>query len=67
MLLLWAILFLFVAIVLFIVAFGGVAIAISFFTKILFFISFLCFLIALILMILEKIKTKEKEEKEEEF
>lgn len=60
MLLLWAILFLALAILLGISAFGGIAIAISFFTKVLFFASFLCFLVALILIIVEKIKAREK-------
>jgi uncharacterized membrane protein YtjA (UPF0391 family) len=58
MLLLWAILFFVVAVVLGIVAFGGIAIAISFFTKILFFLSFFCFLIAFILVLVEKIQAK---------
>lgn len=60
MLLLWAILFLAAAIVLGVIAFGGIAIAISFFTKLLFIASFLCFLIALILIIVEKIQAKER-------
>jgi len=60
MLLFWAILFLLVAIMLGAFAFSGVVIAISFFTKILFFASFVCFLISLILIILEKMKIKEK-------
>lgn len=59
MLLLWAILFLVIAITLGVLAFGGIAIAVSFFTKILFFISFICFLIALILIVIEKIQKKE--------
>jgi len=63
MLLLWAILFLVVAIILGVSAFGGVAIAVSFFTKVLFFLSFICFLISLILMIMEKIQRKEEKEK----
>jgi len=60
MILLWAILFLVIAIALGVLAIGGVAITFSFFTKILFFLSLLCFLISLILIIIEKIKAKEK-------
>lgn len=60
MLLLWAILFLVIAIVLGISAFGGVAIAVSFFTKILFLLSFICFVISLVLIVIEKIKAREK-------
>jgi len=60
MLLLWAILFLVIAIVLGISAFGGVAIAISFFTKILFLLAFICFVISLVLIVIEKIKAREK-------
>lgn len=59
MLLLWAILFLVIAIILGSLAFSGVAIAISFFTKILFFLSLMCFLISLILVIIEKMQKKE--------
>lgn len=59
MVLLWAILFLVIAIALGALAFGGIAIAVSFFTKVLFFISFICFLISLILIIIEKIQAKE--------
>jgi len=59
MLLLWAILFLVIAIILGLLAFSGVAIAISFFTKILFFLSLMCFLISLILVIIEKMQKKE--------
>jgi len=61
MLLLWAIVFFIVAIVLGVSAFGGIAIAISFFTKILFFISFICFLISFILVIVERMQAKRKE------
>lgn len=60
MLLLWAILFLVAAIALGIFAFGGIAIAVSFFTKILLILSFICFLIAFVLLIVEKIKLREK-------
>ncbi len=60
MLLLWAILFLVLAIALGALAFGGIAIAVSFFTKVLFFMAFICFLISLILIVIEKIKAKEK-------
>jgi uncharacterized membrane protein YtjA (UPF0391 family) len=58
MLLLWAVLFFVVAIVLGITAFGGIAIAVSFFTKVLFFLSFFCFLIAFILVVVEKMQGK---------
>ena len=58
MVLLWAILFGVIAIVLAVVAFAGVAVSMSFFTKILFFISFVCFCFSLILMIIEKMKAK---------
>lgn len=60
MLLLWAVLFFVVAIVLGITAFGGIAIAVSFFTKVMFFLSFFCFLIAFILVIVEKMQAKSK-------
>lgn len=64
MILLLAILFLVIAIILGFLAFGGVAIAMSFFTKVLFFLSLVCFLISLILMIIEKIQKKTKKENE---
>lgn len=60
MTLLWAILFLVVAIALFVMAFGGIAIAITFFTKLLFFLSLMCFIVALILIVIEKIQQREK-------
>lgn len=60
MLLLWAILFFILAIVLGIMAFGGIAVAISFFTKLLFFLAFVCFLISLILMIVERMRGPKK-------
>lgn len=59
MLFLWAILFFIVAMILAFVAFGGVAIAISFFTKVLFFLAFICFLIGIVLIVVERIQTKE--------
>lgn len=61
MILLWAILFLIIAIVLGILAFGGIAIAVSFFTKVLFLLSFICFFIALIFVIIEKIQARERQ------
>ena len=61
MILLWAILFIVIAIALGILAFGGIAIAVSFFTKVLFLLSFICFLIALILVVIEKIQAKERQ------
>lgn len=61
MLLLWAILFLVAAIVLGVVAFSGIAIAVSFFTKVMFVLSFLCFIVALVLVLVEKIQAKEKD------
>jgi uncharacterized membrane protein YtjA (UPF0391 family) len=60
MLLLWAILFLILAIALGILAFGGIAVAVTFFTKLLFFLSLICFLISFILIVIEKIQAKEK-------
>lgn len=56
MLILWAVLFLAVAVVTGILAFGGVAIAISFFAKIFFFISLLCLIIFMVLIIFQRIK-----------
>lgn len=61
MLLLWGLLFLAAAIVTGILAFGGIAIAISFFAKILFFISLVCVLIFVVLMIIERIKARDKD------
>jgi uncharacterized membrane protein YtjA (UPF0391 family) len=60
MLLLWAILFFAVAIILSIVAFGGIAIAISFFTKILFFFALVCFIVSFILIVIDKIQARKK-------
>lgn len=60
MLLLWAILFMVLAIGLFAFGLTGIVIAISFFTKITFFLSFICLVASLILMIMEKIKVKEE-------
>lgn len=59
-LLLWAALFFIAGVTLGIIAIGGIAIAISFFTKILFVLSLLCFLIAFSLIIVEKIQAREK-------
>lgn len=59
MLLLWAILFIIIAVVLGVFAFGGIAIAVSFFTKIMFLLSLICFVIALLLIVVEKIKARE--------
>ena len=60
MILVWAILFLILAITLAAFAFGGIAVAVSFFTKLLFFVAFICFLISLILIVVEKMRRKEK-------
>jgi uncharacterized membrane protein YtjA (UPF0391 family) len=60
MLLLWAILFLILAITISVLAFGGIAVAVTFFTKLLFFVAFICFLISLILIVIEKILRKER-------
>ena len=60
LLLLWSALFFVMGIILGIIAFGGIAIAISFFTKILFVLALICFLISFILIIVEKIQAKEK-------
>ncbi len=59
MLLLWAILFLVIAIGLGAFALTGIAIAVSFLTKILLLISFVCFVIALVLIIIERIESRE--------
>jgi uncharacterized membrane protein YtjA (UPF0391 family) len=61
MILLWAILFLAISLALGVFAFSGVAIAISFFTKILFSLSFACLMISLILIIIEKIQAHRKD------
>ncbi len=60
MMLLWSIIFFILGIVLGALAFGGIAIAVSFFTKVLFLFSLICFLIAFILLIIEKMQTKDK-------
>ena len=60
MLLLWAVLFFIIAIALGFSAFGGIAIAISFFTKILFILSLICFVISFVLFLIEKIQAREK-------
>lgn len=64
-LLLWSALFFVVGITLGIIAIGGIAIAISFFTKILFLLSLLCFLVSFTLIIVEKIQAREKRVKNE--
>jgi len=64
-LLLWAALFFVCGLALAVLAFGGIAIAVSFFTKILFLLSLLCFVVAFALVLVEKIQVrKSKEEKE---
>ena len=63
LLLLWAALFFVLAIILGVIAFGGIAIAISFFTKVLFFFSLLCFLTSFILVIIEKIQSRDRKPK----
>jgi uncharacterized membrane protein YtjA (UPF0391 family) len=63
LLLLWAALFFVLAIILGVVAFGGIAIALSFFTKVLFFFSLLCFLTSFILVIIEKIQSRDRKPK----
>ena len=60
MILLWAILFLVIAIILFILGFGGVAIAISFMTKVLLMLSLICFLISLVLIVVEKMQHQKR-------
>lgn len=62
--LIWAILFLAIAIIAGILAFGGVAVAISFYAKILFLISLICLLLFIILIILEKLKNQKNKPKE---
>lgn len=59
LLLLWSALFFISGITLGIIAIGGIAIAISFFTKILFLLSLLCFMISFVLVIVEKIQARE--------
>jgi uncharacterized membrane protein YtjA (UPF0391 family) len=59
LLLLWAALFFISGITLGIIAVGGIAIAISFFTKILFLLSLLCFMVSFVLIIIEKIQARE--------
>ncbi len=66
MYLLWAILFLIIAIVLGFFAFGGIAVAVSFLTKVLFLLSFICFLVALVLILMEKMHSKKITIKKEE-
>jgi uncharacterized membrane protein YtjA (UPF0391 family) len=58
MLILWAMLFLILSIVLGYMAFGGIAVAITFFSKILFFIALVCFLLFLVLIIVGRMKTR---------
>lgn len=55
---LWALLFLTVAVIASILGFTGVAIAISFFAKILFFIALIFFLIFLMLIIAQRMKAR---------
>lgn len=62
MLIIWSIIFFVTAIVLGVAAFGGIAIAISFFTKVLFFFSFVSFLISFVLIFVEKMQNKTKNE-----
>jgi len=59
-LILWSALFFICGITLGIIAFGGVAIAVSLFTKVMFLLSLICFLISFILIIIEKIQVKTK-------
>ncbi len=63
-LILWAILFFVAAILLGFLAFGGIAIAVSFFTKILFLLSLICFMVAFILIMIERIQIKAKKKSE---
>lgn len=56
MLILWALLFFVIAIMAAILAFGGVAVAISAFAKFLFYIALFCFLIFVCLILIQKIK-----------
>lgn len=58
MLILTSILLIIIAIALAFFAFGGIAIAITFFTKILFLLSFLCFLAAVILIFVDRFRHK---------
>lgn len=60
LLLLWSALFFVFGIILGVIAFGGIAVAISFFTKLLFFFSLICFLVSFVLVIIEKIQARGK-------
>lgn len=62
MLLMWSALFLVIAIMLGIIAFSGIAIAISFFTKVLFFLSILCFMVSWVLIIVDRIQKQERKD-----
>ena len=67
LLLLWAAVLFVLGIIFGIMAFSGIAIAVSVFTQILFLLSLICFLAAFILIIIEKKMVKiEKEELKEE-
>jgi uncharacterized membrane protein YtjA (UPF0391 family) len=60
---LWALLFVCLAIITGILGFSGIVVAITFFSKILFFISLICFFIFIVLIIINKInKGKRKED-----
>lgn len=63
MMLLWALLFLVVAIITAVLGFSGVAVAISFMSKVLFFISLIFFLVFFILVIVQKLEKHEDEKK----
>lgn len=54
----WAILFFLISIVAGILAFTGVAVAITFYAKIFFFIALIFFMLFLILVLLRKAKSK---------
>jgi uncharacterized membrane protein YtjA (UPF0391 family) len=59
---LWAVLFFVIGIILGIIAFGGIAVAVSFFTKVLFLIALICILVSFILIIIERIQAKERKD-----
>ena len=61
--LIWAFLFLAIGLITGFLAFSGVAIAISFFSKILFFISLILFMLFFVLIVLDKIKRSASSEK----
>lgn len=58
MLLLWAILTLFASLVFFMIAYTGVALAVSFFSQVCFFLAFVSLMTSIVLFIMERHKLK---------